>query len=217
MQPDADLKKDVMAELAWDPAVNAGAIDLSVRRGLVCVSGHVDTLSQKHAVEQALRRVPGVKAIAMELQVVLPPAQVRSDAEIAAAAEHALRGQTLVQVDNVRLGVDHGCITLHGEVDWDSQRRSVEQLLRHLTGLTGLCNEIVIRQRPTPANVAACIEAALRRQAVRQAHRVQVEVNGSTVKLAGRVHSWQERDAAQGAAWAAPGVRCVINEIDVGP
>lgn len=217
MKLDAELKKDVMAELAWDPAVNADAVGVSVRDGVVCMSGHVDTLSEKHAVEKALRRVPGVKAIAMELDVVLAPSHRRSDAEIAAAAGHALRWQTLVKADNVQLSVGQGCITLRGEVEWDYQRKGVEKLLRPLTGVVGLHNEIVIRQRPTPANVAARIESALTRQAVREAHRVQIDVNGATVKLSGRVHSWQERDAAQGAAWSAPGVRSVVNEIDVGP
>lgn len=217
MKTDADLKKDVMAELAWDPAVDADAIGVAVRDGVVCVSGQVETLSQKHVVEKVLRRVPGVKAIAMELDVVLSPRHRRSDAEIAAAAEHALRWQTLVKADRVQLSVEHGWVTLHGEVEWDYQRRGVEKLLRHLTGVAGLRNEIVIRPKPTPADVAARIKTALTRQAVREAHRVQVEVTGSTVKLSGRVHSWQERDAAQGASWSAPGVRAVINEIEVGP
>ena len=216
MRTDADLKRDVTAELAWDPAVESTAIGVAVKDGVVTLTGHIDTFAQKHAAARAVRRVADVKAIALELDVKLAPDHKRSDTDIAASAEHALKWNTLVPSDKIRLTVDHGWVTLRGEVDWEFQRRTVERAIRPLMGVVGISNEITLRVRPLAANVSRKIEEALTRQAVREAKHIHVSVDGSTVKLAGKVHSWQERDAAQGVAWAAPGVRAVINELSVG-
>jgi osmotically-inducible protein OsmY len=216
MKTDADLKRDVSDELSWDPGINATALGVAVKDGVVTVSGHLDTFYEKSAVERALRRVAGVKAIAIELDVKLAADHKRSDTDIAHAAESALKWHTTVPDDKVRLTVQGGWVRLQGEVDWEVQRNAVEKAIRPLTGVVGLSNEIRIKLRPTTADLASRIEAALERQALREAHRVQVEVEGSNVVLRGRVHSWQERDAVQGAAWSAPGVRSVVNEVKVG-
>ena len=216
MRTDADLKRDVMAELAWDPAVDSTAIGVVVKDGVVTLTGHIETFAQKHAAARAVRRIAEVKAIALELDVKLAPDHKRSDTDIAASAEHALEWNTLVPVDAIRLSIDHGWVTLRGEVDWDFQRRTVEKAIRPLMGVVGISNEITLRVRPQAANVSSKIEEALTRQAIREAKHIEVNVDGSTVRLTGKVHSWQERDAAQGVAWTAPGVRTVINELSVG-
>lgn len=216
MKTDADLKRDVTAELAWDPAVDSTAIGVAAKDGVVTLTGHIDTFAQKHAAARAVRRVSGVKAIALELDVKLAADHKRSDTDIALSAEHALKWNTLVPVEAVRLVVDHGWITLRGEVDWEFQRRTVEKAVRPLMGVVGISNEITLRMRPLATNVSRRIEEALTRQAIREAKHIQVNVDGTTVKLTGKVHSWQERDAAQGVAWTAPGVRTVINELSVG-
>jgi osmotically-inducible protein OsmY len=216
MRADADLRRDVMAELAWDPAVDATAIGVAAKDGVVTLTGHIDTFAQKHAAANAVRRVADVKAIALELDVKLALDHRRSDTDVAISAEQALKWSTLVPSDAIKLEVDHGWITLRGEVDWDFQRRSVEKAIRPLMGVVGISNEITLRIRPLATNLARKIEEALTRQAIREAKHIQVNVDGSTVKLTGKVHSWQERDAAQGVAWTAPGVRAVINELSVG-
>ena len=216
MRTDADLKRDVTAELAWDPAIDSTAIGVAVKDGVVTLIGHIETFAQKHAAARAVRRIADVKAIALELDVKLAPDHKRSDTDIATSAEHALKWNTLVPADAIRLTVDHGWVTLRGEVDWDFQRRTVEKAIRPLMGVVGISNEIALRARPQAANVSRKIEEALTRQAIREAQHIQVQVDGSTVKLTGKVHSWQEREAAQGVAWTAPGVRSVVNELSVG-
>jgi osmotically-inducible protein OsmY len=216
MKTDADLKRDVTAELAWDPAVDSTAIGVAAKDGVVTLTGHIDTFAQKHAAARAVRRVFGVKAIALELDVKLAPDHKRSDTDIALSAEHALKWNTLVPADKIRLDVDHGWITLRGEVDWEFQRRTIEKAIRPLMGVVGISNEITLRVRPLAANVSRKIEEALTRQAVREAKHIQINVDGTTIRLTGTVHSWRERDAAQGVAWTAPGVRTVINELNVG-
>ena len=216
MKTDADLKKDVTAELAWDPAVKATAIGVAVKDGVVTLSGHLETFAEKHAAERALRRVAGVKAIALELDVKLSFDHKRSDTDIAVSAEQALKWSTLVAVEAIRLTVDHGWVTLQGEVEWDYQRRSAEKAIRPLMGVVGISNEITLRVRPKATDLSRKIEEALTRQALREAKQVQVSVDGTTVTLSGMVHSWHERDAVQGVAWAAPGVHAVINELRLG-
>ena len=216
VKTDADLKIDVTAELGWDPAVKSTAIGVAVKNGMVTLRGHLETFAEKHAAARALRRVAGVRAIALELDVKLAPDHKRSDTDIASGAEEALQWNTLVPRQKIRLTVDHGWVTLQGEVEWDYQRHSAEKAIRPLMGVMGISNEVTLRTRPKAANLSHRIEEALTRQALREAKHIQVDVDGTTVKLSGTVHSWQERDAAQGVAWSAPGVHTVINELWVG-
>jgi len=215
MKTDADLKRDVSAELAWDPAVRSTAIGVAVKDGVVTLTGHIDTFAEKHAVSRAVQRVAGVKAVALELDVRLSPDHKRTDTDIATSAEHALKWNTSIPVDAIRLTVDHGWVTLRGELEWDYQRRSVEKAIRPLIGVVGITNEIKLRARPQASDLARNIESALLRQAIREARQIHVDIDGSTVKLTGTVHSWHERAAAQGVAWSAPGVYSVVNELRI--
>jgi len=216
MKSDLQLKNDVTAELAWDPSINATAIGVAVKDGIVTVSGHLQTYAEKIAVQKALRRVAGVKAIAIELDVLLSATHRRSDTELAAAAEGVLRGHASIPADRIRLLVDKGWITLQGEVEWDYQRRAVEKALRPLIGVVGITDEIELKPQVSSKDVQRGIREALARQSEREARHIEVSASGSTITLRGTVHSWQERDAACGAAWSSPGVSRVINEVRVG-
>jgi osmotically-inducible protein OsmY len=215
MKTDSDLKRDVEAELAWDPAVKSSAIGVAAKDGIVTLSGHLDTYPEKWAAERALQRVAGVRAVALELDVRLAPSHQRSDTDIACAAENALLWHSVVPPDAVRVTVDQGWLTLQGELDWDYQRKSVEHAVRNLVGVVGISDEIKLKQKAVPANVKQLIQDALTRQAVRAAKHIEMDVRDGEVTLRGTVHSRQERDAARGAAWAAPGVRMVVNELKV--
>jgi len=215
MKTDAQLKKDVSAELEWEPAINASQIGVSAKDGVVTLSGHLDTYAQKYATERAVQRVQGVRAVALELDVKLEPGHKRSDSEIAIAAETALKWHSMVPADRIQLKVERGWITLRGEVDWDYQRQNAEKALRPLLGVVGVSNGITLKASTTPSNVASRIREAFARHAEREAKHVEVGVNGSVVTLRGTVDSWAERSAAYGAAWAAPGISSVVNEIKV--
>lgn len=215
MKTDEQLKKDVSAELEWDPSINTSHIGVAVQNGVVTLSGHLDTYTEKSAIERAVGRVEGVKAIALELDVKLDPSHKRSDTEIAAAAKSALMWHSQVPSDRIQVKVEKGWITLKGEVDWDFQRRKAEDAIRSLTGVVGVVNSITIKSTITPANVITRIREAFARHAEREAKGIETSIKGSTVTLRGTVDSWAERAAAFGAAWAAPGVSDVVNEIKV--
>lgn len=215
MKTDAQLKKDVEAELDWDPSVNASNVGVAVNGGVVTLSGHIDSYAEKHAIERAVQRVEGVSATAVELDVKLAPGHLRSDSEIAAAAEATLHWHTHIPANDLKVRVEKGYLTLSGEVDWEYQRREAEKALRHLTGVVGVVNAITLKPQTTPTNISQLIRDALTRQAASEAKRIDVAIKGTTVTLSGNVHSWSERAAAQGAAWSAPGIAQVVNQLAV--
>jgi osmotically-inducible protein OsmY len=217
MKTDLQLKADVTDELAWDPAINAVSIGVMVKDGVVTLSGHLDTFGEKHAVERAVRRVEGVRGIALELDVKLAAEHKRSDSEIAQAAASALRLNSMVPEGKVQIEVENGWVTLIGEVDWRYQLVRAEQCIRPLAGVRGLYNRITIKPRASSKDVGAQITAALTRQALREAKHITIEVEGGVVTLWGKVHSLAERDAAVGAAFSAHGVSRVVDKMEVGP
>lgn len=217
MKPDAQIQSDVMAELAWDPAVNFADVGVAVHDGVVTLGGSVATYLQKVAVERAARRVAGVRGIALDLDVRLDPGHERTDHDIAQAALQALRWHSLVPEGQVRVEVEDGWVTLVGEVDWGYQSASAEQCVHPLLGVKGVSNAIRIRQRANPVELREDIAAAFTRHAQREAHRIRVEVDGGVVTLSGTVDSLAERDAAMGTAFAAKGVTRVVDRIEVRP
>lgn len=215
MKTDAQLKKDVSAELEWDPSINASHVGVTVKDGVVTLAGHLDTYAEKHALERAALRVKGVKAVAMEVDVKLDPGHRRSDTEIAAAVETAFKWHSLIPAERIQVLVDKGWITLKGMVDWDYQRRLAEKTVRTLTGVVGVSNAITLKPTAMPTNVANRIREALERHADHEARQIEVSVDDAVVTLRGTVDSWAERSAAYAAAWSAPGVMSVVNELKV--
>jgi len=215
MKSDMELKADVAAELAWDPAINATNIGVMVKDGVVTLAGHLDKYAEKHAVERAVRRVSGVRAIALDLDVRLSPQHTRSDFEIAQAAAAAIRLNSLVPDGKVKVEVEDGWITLTGQVDWGYQFASIEQCLRPLAGVRGITNSVKIKPRVQGKDIAAQIKAALTRHAEREARHIDIEVEGAVVTLSGKVHSMAEHDAALGVAYSAKGVSRVVDQLQV--
>jgi osmotically-inducible protein OsmY len=215
MKTDSELKKDVLAELLWDPLISETKVGVTVNEGVVTLTGHLDTYAEKVAAKRAAERVSGVKAIAVELDVIPAGIHQRSDTEIALAVEHALSWNTSVPQGRVKVAVEKGWVTLTGDLDWNFQRRAVERMVRPLKGVVGITDNIQLKTLPIPLKLQERIQDALTRQAMREARRIEVSVEGSEVTLRGHVHSWAERNAAEGASWSAPGVVRVNNQLTV--
>jgi osmotically-inducible protein OsmY len=216
MKTDAQLRADVLAELEWDPAIAAHQVGVSVKNGVVTLTGHLENFGQETEIERAVRRVAGVRALAVEMDVRLDPSHRRNDTEIAAAAQSALEWHSQVPLERLQIEVARGWVTLRGEVDWDYQRSAVESSVRALRGVTGVSNQILLKPQKAPPDVLDRIKGALVRHAEHEAKHIEVLMSGSTLTLRGQVHSWNERTAVQGAAWSAPGVQKVVNELRVG-
>jgi osmotically-inducible protein OsmY len=212
---DLKVQKEVMAELQYEPRVDAASVGVAVHDGVVTLSGHVASLSQKLAAEAAARRVKGVRALVEELEVKLATDKT-SDEAIAARAADVLRWTTMPEQAAIKVVVADRWVTLSGEVQWDHQRRDPEQAVRRLAGVRGVTNRIVVRPSLKPDNVHEMITRAFQRNADIEGSQVKVDVEGSKVTLSGRVKTWYEQDMAERAALAAPGVSQVVNEIRIG-
>lgn len=219
MKSDAMLRSDIVAELNFDPAITTAATDIGiiVKDGVVTLTGHPASHAEKHAIERAAQRVRGVKALAIEMSVKLAPNFERTDADIALAAERALEWNVLVPDEAIRPMVENGWLTLSGRVEWEYQRRAAEVAVRDLLGVKGVTDLVEVKARFSPVDIEKKIKEALHRQADRDSEHIEVIVNGGQVTLRGRVRSWAERKAAQGAAWSAPGVASVVNNLLVEP
>lgn len=215
MKTDRELQDDVLEELDWEPSIDASHIGVEVRDGVVTLAGKVDSYAQKWAAERAAQRVPGVKGIAMELKVELPGFHQRSDTDIAKAAMNAIEWNASIPKEAVKVVVDNGWVTLSGNVEWAFIRNAADAAVRGLLGVKGVTNKITITPHIEPRGIKTKIEAALYRRAHLDATAITVNVDKGTVTLLGEVDSLAERDVVEQAAWSAPGVQKVIDNLVV--
>lgn len=213
---DADIQRDVQAELKWEPRVQATEIGVAVKDGVVTLTGWVDSYSKRWAAEEAAHRVRGVKAVANDIEVRLGVGGERTDAEIAAAAVRALQWDALLVPEKIDVTVSKGWVTLKGTVEWQYKKSEAERVVRNLAGVKGVSNLIEVKPKAVPAEIKKEVEQALVRSAQTDAQNITVEVEGSKVILKGKVRSWAERQEAERAAWKAPGVASVDNRITIG-
>ena len=180
--------------------MKATDIGATVKDGVVTLAGTVGSFAEKWAAEKAVKRLPGVKALAVELQVELPGSSERTDTDIARAAETALKWDVLVPHNRIKVTVENGRIVLEGEVDWQFQKSAAERVVLHLTGVKGVTNQITIKPKVAPIEVKDKIEAALKRNATLDAQQIKVQADGGKVTLSGSVRSLAENDEAGAAA-----------------
>ena len=214
---DKDLKQHAQSALDWEPSLDASDIGVSVDESVVTLRGNVASYAEKVTAERVALRVYGVKAVANDLAVHLVSGYERTDTEIAQAAVAALKWNTMVPNERVTVTVTSGWLTLNGTLDWQYQKDAAAGTVRDLTGVKGVTNNIIVQPRVKTIDVRDKIEAAFKRSAEIDARRVNVTAHDGKVILSGNVHSWAERQEAERAAWAAPGVTQVEDRLAVVP
>ena len=213
---DTKLRQDVIDELEFEPSIEAASIGVTAKDGVVTLSGHVTSYAEKIAAERATRRVKGVRAIAQEIEVRYPGSARTADDEIATRALNALKWIAAVPHEDIKVTVNHGLVTLSGEVAWHYQSDAAENAVRGLIGVTGVANSIALKPQARAVDVKKKIEDALRRHAEVEAKSIRVNVINDKVTLEGTVDNWDERMAVENAAWSAPGVRMVEDRLRIG-
>lgn len=216
MKTDMELQRQVEEELAWDPAVSVTDIGVEVRDRVVTLSGHPVSYAEKVAAEKAAQRVAGVKAVVVEMDVRLPHTDVRTDEDIAKAVRTILRWTVGLSEELVKVQVEKGWVTLSGEVDNAYQSHVATRTISHMRGVTGVSNVIRIVCDAAAQDISEQISQALQRHANREAKHIAIKVHDGTVTLTGKVDSAAERSAVRGAAWSAPGVHAVVDNLTVG-
>ena len=215
MRADSQLQQDVIDELHWEPRVPHANIGVSAKDGVITLSGFVGSYAEKIAAEKAARRVKGVRGLAEEIEVRLPSDAKTADPEIAKRIADMFDWSALIPKHKLAVKVEHGWVTLTGTVDGYYQRKSAGDLVSRISGVRGVSNQIGIEAAPSPADVRDRIMAAFRRNADLDASTITVAADGGTVRLGGKVHAWYERQIAERAAWSAPGVSRVEDNIMV--
>jgi osmotically-inducible protein OsmY len=214
MKTDTQIQQDVLAELDWNPAINAAGIGVEVKDGIVTLSGTVTSFAEKWDAERAARQVGGVQALTIAIDVRLPGESKRDDVDIARTVQNALLWSIAVPSKTIQVLVEAGHVTLSGEVTWEFQREAAVQAVRYLMGVTGVSDQILIKPHVTSAAVKDQIEASLKRRAHQETGQIGVAVHGAEVTLTGVVPNWTERNLICHSAWSTAGVHNVIDHLN---
>jgi osmotically-inducible protein OsmY len=172
---DAQIRQDVMDELRLEPTIEATSIGVDVKNGIVTLMGRADGYGEKWLIETTARRIAGVKGLAGKLEIIVPESGMRTDDDIRRECEHAL-GMTVAGANQaIKVMVSNGWVTLSGDVAWGYERWTVEEIVSHLMGVTGVNGQIKVRPQIVESDVNANIKAALYRQPHQQFHEVEIQ------------------------------------------
>lgn len=215
MKTNEELQKDVQDAIKWEPLLNAAEVGVTVKDGVVTLSGTVDTFAKKEEAEKATKKVAGVKAVVEEIQVKSFNTSKKNDEEIATEVLNALKYSWQIPHDKVQVKVENGWVTLFGELDWNFQKEAARTATANLPDVKWVTNNISIKSE-IAANVEKTdVENALKRNWTLEDKNIIVSVFDNKVTLSGTVHSWYQKDEASRIAWNAPGITNVDNKLTV--
>jgi osmotically-inducible protein OsmY len=216
---DVEIQRDVLDEIRWEGRVLVTDVGVEVNKGVVTLTGSVDSYAKKAAAQEAAHKVQGVLDVANDIVVHIPSAIARTDTEIAQALRQALEWNVFVPHERIQSTVGDGHVTLSGTVEMWAQRDEAYRAVVKLEGVKSVLNNIIVTppERLAPERIREAIENALARRAAREAQGITVTVQDGEATLKGKVHSWAERQAVVDSASHAPGVKSVKDLLVITP
>jgi len=216
MKTGKEIEKNVKEELKWEPRVRGSEINVQVDNGRVTISGNVDSYPKKIDAEKAAMKVEGVTGVVNSINVVIPASIQRTDGEIRKAVMDVIKWNSSIEESKIKVEVKNGWVSLEGEVPWEYQRSRARQIAENLSGVVGVTNLLeVVSTFATSGEVKEKIDSALKRNYYLNTNNIEVQVEASKVLLTGKVHTLAEKKEAETAAWSAPGISEVVNELVV--
>ncbi len=215
MKKNDELQKDVQDAIRWEPLLNAAEIGVTAKDGVVSLTGVVDSYAKKLEAENAAKRVIGVKALVVHIQVRIPNQWAKTDAEIANNILAILKSNFHVPYQHLKIQVENGWVTLDGELPWDYQREAVKNAIKYLRGVKGVTSNMGIKSDIRNAIEQKDIKNALSRSLILDNTHISVNVSGTTVTLTGTVNSLFQKEEAGRIAWNTPGISQVNNDLTI--
>src|SRR5260370_3638230 len=146
IRTDEAIQTDVLEELKGDGQVLHNEIGVAVKDGIVTLNGWVDSFLKKMAAQEAVHRVPGVKAVANDIEVRLPGFAERTDTDLAAAVLNALQWDAAIPAGKVVVPVRQGWVRMKGEVEHSFPLRNADIPIRRPPRVIGYSDRIIANQ-----------------------------------------------------------------------
>jgi osmotically-inducible protein OsmY len=210
---DAEIHQDVRAELSMEEDEAGHTVEISVRYGVVSLTGLVESYARKCAIDRAVGRIVGVKDLRDYLHVRPSDAAALDDGQIELAANHALRWDARVP-KGLCAEVSGGVLGLHGTVQRFWQREAAEEAVRNLAGVRDIVNKIALLPAAPPAHLTQ-VEAALRRRLGPASRLISVDVAQGVVTLRGAVPTFAILGELERAVSSIPGIIRIDNQLQV--
>ncbi|RNA62958.1 BON domain-containing protein [Chryseobacterium nematophagum] len=214
MKTNTKLQREVQYAIAWEPLLHAAEIGVTVKDGVVSLTGVVDSYAKKAEAEKAAKKVAGVKALVEDIEVKFPSSWKKTDAEVATEVLNTFKSNYTIPDNNIKIKVEDGWVTLEGQLPWNYQREAAERAVKYLSGVKGVLNKIKIKSELDDTIQKKDIENALKRSSIYD-NDIKVSVLGTTVTLKGTANSLYQKEEAGRIAWKTPGIWNVKNELEV--
>ena len=216
MKTNEELQKDVQNAIKWEPLLNAAEIGVTVKDGVVTLTGTVNSFAKKAEAEDAAKSVAGVNAVVEKIELKFGADWTkRDDNEIANEVLNAIKWHWDIPNDKIKVKVEKGRVTLDGELHWNFQREAAKDAVKNLLGVTGVSNNITIKAESHDKIEKTKVESALNANWAINTQDIKVSVLGTKVTLSGIVNSWYQKEEAVRIAWNTPGIWAVDDQLEV--
>ncbi|MEO8253301.1 MAG: BON domain-containing protein [Flavobacterium sp.] len=214
MKTNEELQKDVQDAIKFEPLMHAAEIGVTVKDGIVTLTGNVDYYYKKKEAENAAKNVAGVTAVVENISITYNDVN-KNDTDIAAEVVNALNNNWSVPKDIIKVKVEDGWVTLDGELSWNYERDAAKSSINYLMGVKGITCNIKIKSEVHDAVEKKEVEVALARHWSINSKDIHVSAIGKNVTLTGHVASLYQKEEAGRIAWSMPGVWTVENDLKV--